>query len=127
MKRAWDCTEVNVARLCAYLFKAPAKGKNWFEYPDGNQIMNHTEAKDRYIQFTRLAQIRSMLGADDVFLAGGDGVDIRSSLVTDLRSLAKADARGTNAAHPDMLATIWADFNQELGLAHWSVPAILRR
>ena len=127
VKRAWDSSEVNIARLAAYLLKAPAKGKNWFEYPDGSYLMNHTEAKDRYIQFLRLAQIRSLLGFEDVVLGGGDEIKIKGSMVDDMRGLAQADVRGRESIHPDLIATFWEDFNQELGQAHWSLPAILRR
>ena len=126
--RAWDTTDVNMARLAAYLFKAPARGKNWFEYPDGSgYLMNHTEAKDRYIQFLRLQQVRSMLLLDDVVLGGGDGVNIKGSMIDDMRGLARADARGRVPIHPDLVPTSWEDFNQELGQTHWSLPAILRR
>lgn len=125
--RAWDASEVNLARLAAYLLKAPAKGKNWFEYPDGKQLMNHTEKKDRYIQFLRLAQIRSMLSLEDVILGGGDGIKIKGSMVDDMRGLAQADARGRAITPLDLIPTFWADFNQELGQHHWSLPAILRR
>ena len=127
IKRAWDCSEANIARLAAYLLKAPAKGKNWFEYPDGSYLMNHTQAKDRYIQFLRLGQIRSMLCLEDVVLGGGDGIKIKGSMVDEMRGLAAADARGRAIMHQDQVATDWEDFNQELGQAHWSLPAILRR
>jgi hypothetical protein len=126
--RAWDTSEVNMARLAAYLLNAPAKGKNWFEYADGSgYVMNHTESKDRYIQFHRLAQIRSVLSLEDVILGGGDGIKIKGSMVDDMRGLAQADARGRSIFHPDELPTFWEDFNQELGQSHWSLPAILRR
>jgi hypothetical protein len=125
--RATDTSEVNLARLAAYLLKAPAKAKNWFERPDGKQIMNHSEANDRFIQFLRLAQLRSLLGFEDMVFAGGkDGVAIKSSLVTDMRGLAEAASRGRHPRHPDTLSTFWAEFNKELGQDHWAVPAILR-
>ena len=123
----WDCSEVNLARLAAYLLKAPAKGKNWFEYPDGKQVMNHTEAKDRYIQFLRLAQMRSTLSLEDLIIGGGDGIKIKGSMIDDMRGLAQADARHRASIHPDLIPSVWEDFNQELGQAHWSLPAILRR
>lgn len=127
VKRGYDCSDVNLARLAAYLLKAPAKGKNWFEYPDGKQIMNHTEAKDRYIQYLRLGQQRSMLALEDLIIGGGDGVKIKGSMVRDMRSLATADARNRETIHPDLIPTFWENFNQELGQSHWSLPAILRR
>jgi len=125
--RAWDTSEVNMARLAAYLLKAPAKAKNWFEYPNGKEIMNHTEAKDRYIQFLRLAQLRTLLSFEDVIFGGGDGVKIKGSLIDDMRDLASTAARGKAIMHPDEVSTFWAGFNRELGQDHWAVPAILRR
>lgn len=124
---AWDCSEVNLARLVAYLLKAPARGKNWFQYPDGRDVMNHTEKKDRYIQFLRLAQLRSLLTLEDVILGGGDGIKVKGSMTRDMRGLAQAAARDRSSIHPDLTATFWSVFNQELGQTHWGVPAIVRR
>lgn len=117
----------NLARLSAYLVKPPAKCKNWYRRDDGKAIMNHSDASQRFIRYTRMAQVRSLLSFEDVALAGGDGVAIRGSLVTDLRGLAKAAGRAGKPMHPDELPRFWSDFNRAIGKDRFAVPVILRK
>lgn len=121
-------SDVDLARLAAYLLKAPAKAKNWCPPLDGKRhIMNHTDVKDRFIQFLRHAQLRSVLSIEDIVFGGNDGSDIKSAMIRDMRNLAKSDARGRDAMHPGLIPTFWEDFNGEMGQTHWALPAILRR
>ena len=121
-------SEVDLARLAAYLLKAPARAKNWCPPLNGKKhIMNHTEAKDRYIQFLRHGQLRSVLSIEDIIFGGNDGSDIKSAMIRDMRKLAESDARGRDAIHPGLIPTFWEDFNGELGQTQWALPAILRR
>jgi hypothetical protein len=60
--RPVDTDTVNLARIAAYMFKAPSRCKSWREAKDGKRsFINNSEAGDRPSRYLRLAQIRSML------------------------------------------------------------------
>ena len=125
--RGWDTSEVNLARLAAYLLKPPARAKNWFKNADGRDIMKSHRGEGPLYPVLEDRAIRSLLGFEDVIFGGNDESKIKSSMFADMRGLAQAAARGRDTRHPDTLSTFWAEFNRKLRQDHWSVPAILRQ
>lgn len=127
--RRVEATELNLARVCAYLFKPPYQAKTWFG-PNGEKpgTMSHSEAGDRYVIFIRLAQIMSELEIGDVMLAGGRGKKIRSDLVKYLRSEShNAVPAHSRPLHPDAITSFWVEVAKELNKPEWKVPIIARR
>jgi hypothetical protein len=121
--------EVNLARICAYLFKAPHKSMNW-NPPKGskNGHMNQSEKGDRNIRYLRMAQIRSSMTIEDVLFAGGQGIAIRSELIKLLRQTCSSEAPSQKRLlHPDEIVAFWAEVNKALNRPEWRVPIIARR
>jgi hypothetical protein len=121
--------EVNLARVCAYLFKSPHKCMNWNPPKDGKPgHMNQSENGDRMIRYLRMAQMRSMMTVEDIMFAGGAGVTIRGDLIRLLRQTCHSDVPVQNRLlHPDEIGTFWAEVNKELKRPEWRVPIIARR
>jgi len=121
--------EVNIARMCAYLFKSPHKAMNWKPPHDGKPgHMNQSEKGDRMIRYLRMAQIRSLMSIEDVMFAGGQGVDIRSDIIKLVRQTCHADVPVPNRVlHPDELGRFWADVNQALKRPYWRLPVVARQ
>lgn len=119
---------VNIARMCAYLLKAPYRCKNWCPaIGERPAFLNNTEKGERFIHFLRLAQIRSMMTIEDVTFGGGEGASIRSDVIKYLRALALKDAAGGNRVlHPDAIASFWAEITTALK-EDWNLPIIRRR
>lgn len=121
--------DINLARVCAYLFKSPHKCKNWNPPKDDkNGHMNHSEKCDRMIRYLRMAQIRSMMTIEDVMFAGGQGIAIRSDLIKLLRQTCRSEVPiQQRLLHPDEIVTFWAEVNKALNRPDMRVPIIARR
>ena len=123
-----DKTDLNLARLSAYLLKSPAKAMNWVPPRDGKPgFMNHSEEGDRYMRFLRLGLIRTMIEFEDLVFSGGQGQTIESVIVKSMRALAAADAQGKAEFHPDAIAAFCVEFAKELKVSRWTLPIIRRR
>lgn len=127
--RRVPATEVNLARICAYLFKSPHKCMNWNPPKDGKPgHMNQSEKGDRMIRYLRMAQIRSMMTLEDVMFAGGEGIAIRSDLIKLLRQTCHSDVPVQNRLlHPDEIPAFWGEVNKALKRPEWELPVIARR
>ena len=88
--------------------------------------MNHSEAGDRYTNYLRLGQLRSMLTFEDVAFGSRQGLKIRKSIVDLMRQRAVALAAGRCVLHFDQVPTFWVDFAKEFRRDDWTLPAILR-
>ena len=75
--------------------------------------MNHSEAGDRYTNYLRLGQLRSMLTFEDVAFGSRQGLKIRKSIVDLMRARAVALAAGRCVLHFDQVPTFWVDFAKE--------------
>lgn len=119
-------SEINLARVCAYLFKAPYKAMTWCPPREGKAgHMHQSEKGDRYIRYLRMAQIRSMMTFEDATFGGGEGQSIRSGLIKLLRVICEADAPATvRRLHPDAIASFWVQVGKELGKTQWALPVI---
>ena len=120
---------VNLARVCAYLFKPPHRAMTWCPPRDGKKgHMHQSEKGDRFIRYLRMAEIRSLLTFEDICFASGEGQDIKSGLTKLLRATCESDAGGDRRPmHPDAIASFWAAVARALGKADWHVPVIKRR
>lgn len=121
-------TEVNLARVCAYLFKSPHKSMNWCPPRNGKPgHMNQTEKGERPFTYLRMAQIRSMLTIEDVLFAGGACKQVKKDLVTLVEGLCRSHGPAqSRLLHPDAIASFWAEVNKELRRPQWRVPVIAR-
>lgn len=120
-------SEVNLARVCAYLFKPPYRAMTWCPPRDGKKgHMHQSEKGDRFMRYLRMAELYSLLTFEDVCFAGGEGRSIKGNLVTELRRTCEADARG-GPIHPDTIAVRWAEVAKALGKDKWALPVIARR
>lgn len=121
--------DVNLARMGAYGFKAPAKAKNWCpptEHRSGH--MNHSEKGDRSILYLRMAMIRSMLSLEDVVFAGGEGKAIRRGLIDLARQSCKSYVpHPDRMLAPDTIGALWVEVSKALDRPKWHLPVILRR
>lgn len=119
---------VNIARICAYMFKAPARAMTWCPPRDGKKgHMHHSEKGDRKIRYLRMAMIRAMLTVDDVMFAGGEGNRIRSQIVKLVRAKCSASAPPhRRVLHPDAIGAFCVDLAAKLGKADWALPIIRR-
>lgn len=124
-----DVSEENLARVAAYLLKAPLKMINFVPPMNGKKgFLNKSEKGDRMIRYLRMAQLRSMLTFEDCCYAGGQGLEIRKKLVDLMRALAVSDASPSQRLlHPDAIPTFWVDLAKELGRDQWALPIIKRR
>lgn len=118
----------NLARVAAYLLKAPYKAPNWCPPTEGKKgHMNHSEKGDRYIQYFRMALLRMMLTFDDCTFASGKGLEVRSTLIKALRTLVSINVVcNSHALHPDAIPAFVVEISQKLGKDHWSLPIIER-
>lgn len=118
---------VNLWRMAAYLFKAPAKMMNWNPPKDDKPgHMNQSEKGDRYTRYLRLAYVRCLLTFEDVTFGGGEGNRIRGDMIRYLRSVSENEAKGGNRIlHPDAVASFWVELAK--ALEHpWNLPIIKR-
>jgi hypothetical protein len=124
-----DSSDVNLARIAAYLLKAPSKAMNWCPPREGKKgHMNQSEKGDRCIRYLRIAQLRTMLTIEDCLFAGGLGQGIRRNLVKVLRTLAAADApKERRIIHPDAIPSFWVHLAQVLRRDKWALPIIKRQ
>jgi hypothetical protein len=122
-------TEINLARICAYLFKSPHKCMNWNPPKDGKKgHMNQSEKGDRMIRYLAMARIRSMMTIGDVMFAGGQGIKIRSDLIKLLRETCHSNAPIPNRLlHPDAIGAFWVEVAKELKQTNWKLPIIARK
>jgi len=126
--RPVKATDVNIARICAYLFKPPLKAMNWVPPRDGKPgFMNQTMEGTRYINLLRMAQIRSMLAIEDVVFAGGGCKSMKSDLVKLLRQTCSSHVPvSTRQLHPDAIPSFWNEVNKALGRMDYQLPVIGR-
>ncbi len=124
-----DPSEVNMARMAAYLLKAPSKAINYCPPIDNKKgFINKSEKGDRNIRFLRMAQLLTMMTLEECFYAGGKGLDIRKALVGVLRALSASDAPPTQRLiHPDAIPSFWEELVKELRRDRWRLPVIMRR
>jgi hypothetical protein len=122
-------TEINLARICAYLFKSPHKCMNWNPPKDGKKgHMNQSEKGDRMIRYLAMARIRSMMTIGDVMFAGGQGIKIRSDLIKLLRETCHSNVPIPNRLlHPDAIGAFWVEVAKELKQTNWKLPIIARK
>ncbi len=122
-------SDVNMARICAYLFKAPYKCMNWNPGKDGKRgHMNGSEKGDRYVRYLRLAQLRTLLRYEDMCFGGGAGAKIRSDMIKFVRALAAKDSTaGRRGLHPDAIASFWLALASEIKADRWNLPIIKTR
>lgn len=120
---------VNIARVCAYLFKPPHRAMTWCPPRDGKKgHMHQSEKGDRFIRYLRMAEIRSLLTFEDICFAAREGQAIVSDLAKRiLRTACKEDAGGARRPiHPDAIASFWAEVAKALGKNDWEVPVVAR-
>jgi hypothetical protein len=124
-----EASEANLARMAAYLFKAPSKAMTWKPEHQGKPgYLHHSEKGDRAINYLRMAQLRSMLLIDDVLHAGGQGKAIRSDLIKLLRATCKSEVPVQSRRFQfDEIASFWVQVAQELERTMWQLPVIIRR
>lgn len=122
-------TEINLARISAYLFKAPYKCMNWNPGKDGKRgHMNGSEKGDRFVRYLRLAQLRTLLRYEDMCFGGGAGAKIRSDMIKFVRALAAKDSTaGRRVLHPDAIASFWIALAPEIKADRWNLPIIRTR
>ena len=120
---------VNIARVCAYLFKPPHRAMTWCPPRDGKKgHMHQSEKGDRLLRYLRMAEIRSLLTFEDICFAAREGQAIKSDLAKLLRATCDADTGGVRRPmHPDAIASFWAGVAKALGKTGWQVPVIARR
>lgn len=128
IKPLYGIDEVNIARMAAYLLKAPSRAMTWCPPHDGKKgHMHHSEEGDRKMRYFKLAIMRSLLTFEDCSFAGGAAKALRRELLDLTKKLANADAKRPLRFHPDVLPTFWAKTMQELKIRNWSLPVIFRR
>lgn len=120
---------LNLTRMCAYLFKPPYNCKTWNPPKEGRSgSMQHGKKGDRYLRYLRLAQLRSMMTAEEMTIGGGDGQRIRRAVIKLVRAQCEAAAPLHNRAlHPDAIASFWVEVTKELGKTEWHLPVIRTR
>ncbi|OBX19605.1 hypothetical protein A9995_07645 [Erythrobacter sp. QSSC1-22B] len=118
----------NLARMAAYVLKAPYKACNWCPPKDGKKgFMNHSEKGDRNIRYFRMALLRMMLTFEDCTFASGKGREIRTTLIKALRTLASTNVIcNGRALHPDAIPTFVTEISKQLGKDRWALPVIER-
>ena len=124
---AWDNSDVNLARLLAYLLKAPFTAMNWVPPRNGKPgFMNHSEKGDRPINHFRLAMLRSMLTFKDASFASNEGFKMRSSSVKATDAIALTVGGPSPAFHQDEIAAFWTDVLREGRWEKARLPIIRR-
>lgn len=126
--RPVEASKVNLARVCAYLFKQPHKSMNWVPARDGKPgFMNQSEKGERAINYLRVAQIRSMMTVDDILFAGGACKVVKSDLIKLLRQycLSEVPIIGREL-HPDAVPSFWNEVNKTLNRPELRLPIIGR-
>ena len=122
--------KVNLARVCAYLFKAPYRCMTWCPPKHGKKGHKHgSEKGDRKLRYFRMAQIQSMLTIEDICFAGGpNGKRIKSDLFKLLKTTCQADCAGTDRIfHPDAIGAFTVEVAKALGKNDWTLPVIAKR
>lgn len=119
----------NLARMAAYLFKAPAKGMTWRPAKGERKGYLHgSEKSERNITFLRMAQLRSMLSIEDVVLAGGQGKAIRSDMIKLLRASCKSEVPvQSRVMRVDEIPAFWVEAARELGKSTWRLLVIISK
>jgi hypothetical protein len=127
--RPVETDAMNLARVAAYMFKAPSRCKSWREGKEGKRgFINNSEAGDRSLRYLRMAQIRSMLSLEDATFAGGLGAEIRSGLIKTARAQCAAEAPpASRLLHPDAIGSFWTDVMRALNRKTWNLPVIRTR
>ena len=112
--KAWDNTDVNLARLMAYLLKAPSVAMNYVPPRDGKPgFMNHSEKSDRTINYFRLAMLQSMLTFKDASFASIQGLAMQKSASKATDEIALTVGGRCPAFHQDEIHAFWTDVLRE--------------
>lgn len=127
--RITDRSEANLARVAAYLLKAPHKAINYRPPMNGKKsFLNKSEKCDRMIRYLRMAQLRTTVTFEDCCYAGGKGIEARKKLVSLMRAFSKSDASTSQRlVHPDAIPTFWVELAKELKRDKWALPIVKRR
>ncbi|WP_394658809.1 hypothetical protein [uncultured Novosphingobium sp.] len=127
--RPVDTDDINLARVAAYMCKAPDRCKSWREGKDGKRgFINDNESGDRPSRYLRMAMIRSMLSLEDATFAGGFGAQIRTGLINTARAQCAAEApAASRLLHPDAIGSFWTDVMRALNRKSWNLPVIRTR
>lgn len=123
-------SETNLARVVAYLLKAPSKAKNFRPPSEGKRpFLNTSEKSDRFMRFLRMAQLRSTLTFEDVAFAGGtDGRQVLRTVRDILRAVARSDAPASSRViSAEAIPALWVELAKELEKNEWALPVIKRR
>ena len=124
---AWDNTDVNLARLLAYLLKAPSVAMNWVPPRNGKPgFMNHSEKGDRSINYFRLAMLRSMLTFDDASVASIEGLTMQKSASKATDAIAATVGGKSPVFHQDEISAFWSDVIREGAWESARLPIIRR-
>ncbi len=125
--KAWDNTDANLARLLAYLIKAPSVAKNWVPGREGKPgFMNHSEKGDRLINYYRLAMLQSMLTFKDASFASNEGFQMRMSASKATDTIAKTIGGQLPLFHQDEIPAFWSDVLREGRWEKARLPVIRR-
>ncbi len=127
--RKVEPAEINLARMSAYLFKAPHRAMTWCPSKDGKPgHMHQSEKGDRQLRYLRMALLRSMISLEDVTFGGGEGQRIRSQIIKLVRATCAADASlKTRLLHPDEIGSFCVELAKQLGKVDWTLPVIARQ
>lgn len=127
--RKVETDPVNIARICAYMFKAPSRAMTWCPPRDGKKgHMHHSEKGDRKMRYLRMAMIRAMITVEDIMFAGGEGNRIRSQIVKLARAKCGAAAPPhRRLLHPDAIGAFCVDLAAKLKKSDWTLPIIKRQ
>ena len=123
-----DPDPVNLARIAAYLLKAPHKCKTFYPGSEGKPGNTHHSRKgDRLVRYLRLTEIRSMLTFKDITFASGQGLAVRSGIAKSLSLLAQEQARkAPRRFHPAEIPSFWGTLKVSMGTTRFNHPIIKR-
>ena len=124
---AWDNTDANLARILAYLLKAPSVAKNWVPPRNGKPgFMNNSEKGDRPINYYRLAILQSMMIFKDASFGSNEGFQMRSSTIKTTDSIAMTVGGRSPVFHEDEVPAFWTDVLREGNWEKGRLPIIRR-
>lgn len=124
---AWDNTDVNLARLLAYLLKAPSFAMNYVPPRDGKPgFMNHSEKGDRPINYYRLAILQSMMTFKDASFASIQGLAMQKSASKATDEIALTVGGRCPAFHQDEIPAFWTDVLREGRWGKARLPIVRR-
>lgn len=123
-----DPDPVNLARMAAYLLKAPHKCKTFYPGKEGKSgNMHHSRKGDRLVRYLRLVEIRSMLTFKDVTFASGEGLALRSGIAKSLSLLAQEQARkAPRRFHSAEIPSFWTKLKVSMNTTRFNLPIIKR-